>query len=403
MQSALIIVDVPTKEKLEPLLIENLAALEEGMLILDQRLPTAAGSVDILAKDKNGAIVMIALIDSSDGSPFDKCLKCYDFVTSNRKLLERFYQGIDSKKIPRIVLVAQRFTESVISLAKDSMLNLEGLLELKEYYAVQIPGGAQSIIFRPLDLATMRNVKIEGKPYAAPQETSVNGTNGKDVAYYLAIGKNTAMVAHDLKTPLQVLMNSSYNARQSYESSDLLTKKAIQDVGLGSLLDTIDKQIDYINKMISELQSMYVELTPKIAEASLAELLKDVTTQIPSNVKLDLEIGVDMASFDYYLMKRALSNLVINALQAMPNGGALVIKTIADGESAVVQIQDTGVGIPKDVLQNLFSTFTTTKSNGTGMGLISAKRAVDAHNGTISVNSEVGKGTTVIIKIPRHK
>jgi signal transduction histidine kinase len=373
------------------------------MLILDQRLPTAAGSVDILAKDKNGAIVMIALIDSSDGSPFDKCLKCYDFVTSNRKLLERFYQGIDSKKIPRIVLVAQRFTESVISLAKDSMLNLEGLLELKEYYAVQIPGGAQSIIFRPLDLATMRNVKIEGKPYAAPQETSVNGTNGKDVAYYLAIGKNTAMVAHDLKTPLQVLMNSSYNARQSYESSDLLTKKAIQDVGLGSLLDTIDKQIDYINKMISELQSMYVELTPKIAEASLAELLKDVTTQIPSNIKLDLEIGFDMASFDYYLMKRALSNLVINALQAMPNGGALVIKTIADGESAVVQIQDTGVGIPKDVLQNLFSTFTTTKSNGTGMGLISAKRAVDAHNGTISVNSEEGKGTTVIIKIPRHK
>ncbi len=403
MQASLKIVDVQSKTQLEPLLVENLGVVEEGMQTLDRNLPTAAGAVDIIAKDKNGAIVLIGIVDANDRCPIDKCLKCYGFIKSNKALFERFYQGIDSKKAPRLILIAQRFTETVVNIVMYNTLNVEGLFELKEYSVIQIPGGAQSIIMRSLDLTAIRNEKFQEKTDAVPLETPTNGGNGNDSANLIVIGKNTAMVAHDLKTPIQVLMNSSYNFRQDYESSDSVKKKVLQDAGFGTLLDTVDKQVDYINRMVTELQSLSAELKPKIAEVSLTELLKDVTAQVPANVKLSLEIVADMASYDYYMMKRALANVVTNALQAMPDGGFLSIKTATDGESTVVQIQDTGVGISKEVMQNLFSTFTTTKSNGTGMGLISAKRIIDAHKGTISVDSQVGKGTIVTIKIPRQK
>jgi signal transduction histidine kinase len=302
--------------------------------------------------------------------------------------------------MPRLILIAPRFSDNYVNLAMYSTLNRDGLLELKECSVIQIPGGEQTIITRLVNLhGPKQDLELINQGQSQENVELANETNG-ETKNFAIVGKNTAMIAHDLKNPIQVLLNGSYNMRQEYEGSDLQTKAVLQKSGVGLLLGIIEKQIDYMNRLISDMQSLTTDVKPKIAEASLAELIKDVTSNLPPSIKTSIEIGIDKNNFDYYLMKRALINLVMNSVQAMPEGGNLLIKTFAEGVMFVIQVRDSGVGIPKDIMDNLFSSFATTKMNGAGMGLISAKKIIDAHKGTISVESEVGKGTMFTIRIP---
>ena len=99
-------------------------------------------------------------------------------------------------------------------------------------------------------------------------------------------------------------------------------------------------------------------------------------------------------------MQRILTNLIINAMQAMPNGGNLTISAHHQANKASIIVEDTGVGIPEDVKPKLFTPMMTTKSKGQGLGLAVVKRLVEALNGTISFESEVGKGTKFKIELP---
>jgi len=103
---------------------------------------------------------------------------------------------------------------------------------------------------------------------------------------------------------------------------------------------------------------------------------------------------------DPQLLKRAFANIVTNALQAMPEGGKLTIKASRTEEETSVSFEDSGIGIPEENLPKLFHPLFTTKAKGQGFGLPVCKRIVEAHNGTITVNSQVGKGSTFTIRIP---
>jgi signal transduction histidine kinase len=103
---------------------------------------------------------------------------------------------------------------------------------------------------------------------------------------------------------------------------------------------------------------------------------------------------------DPSLMKRVFTNLILNAVQAMPDGGKLMIKAQMDGDFISISVQDTGVGIPKEMMPRLFQPLVTGKSKGTGLGLAVSKRLVEAHNGSISIESEVGTGTEVTVRLP---
>ena len=117
-------------------------------------------------------------------------------------------------------------------------------------------------------------------------------------------------------------------------------------------------------------------------------------------VIIDLEEGLPEFTSDYSMLKRVLSYLVHNAVQAMPNGGKLTIRAYQTGKHMVFSVEDTGVGIPEDVKPKLFQPMFTTKAKGQGLGLTVVKRLVEALNGEITFESQEGKGTKFIVQLP---
>lgn len=113
-------------------------------------------------------------------------------------------------------------------------------------------------------------------------------------------------------------------------------------------------------------------------------------------VVFDLDEGEALAMADHFQMEQLFLNLVLNAIDAMPDGGTLTLRTRDEGDEIVVEVTDTGVGIPDDIRDRLFDPFFTTRDvgEGTGLGLAVSDSIVAAHGGTIDVESAVGQGTT---------
>jgi signal transduction histidine kinase len=102
-------------------------------------------------------------------------------------------------------------------------------------------------------------------------------------------------------------------------------------------------------------------------------------------------------------MKQAVRNIIVNAVEVMPGGGRLIIKTKEDGETAVLSIRDSGPGIPKEIQENIFAPFFTTKARGTGLGLAVVKKVTVRNNADIMLQSEEGKGTKISIIFKLYK
>jgi signal transduction histidine kinase len=124
--------------------------------------------------------------------------------------------------------------------------------------------------------------------------------------------------------------------------------------------------------------------------------------KVPETVKVSKIIEKDFpkVTVDPTLMRRVFTNLILNGIQAMPNGGRLTIKAVKTGDDVLISIKDTGVGIPGESLEKIWSPLHTTKAKGVGLGLPVCKRLVEAHDGNIIVESKVGEGSTFTVKLP---
>jgi signal transduction histidine kinase len=126
----------------------------------------------------------------------------------------------------------------------------------------------------------------------------------------------------------------------------------------------------------------------------------------PVHPRLELDPKLELIQADPQLLHRAVQNLVLNALDAMPEGGALTIRTAERGgcddaeKSAVLEISDTGTGLTREECERLFTPYYTTKQHGTGLGLAIVQSVVSDHGGRISVESEPGRGSTFRIELP---
>ncbi|MGZ5561576.1 MAG: sensor histidine kinase, partial [Halobacteriota archaeon] len=143
---------------------------------------------------------------------------------------------------------------------------------------------------------------------------------------------------------------------------------------------------------------------PKITRTSTEQLVNDALRRVvaPKNVVIEKRLDLSLPDLDVdpFLMQRALTNIIGNALQAMPDGGSLSIMTKKDGQSASITIADTGTGIPPENISKLFEPLFTTKSRGVGLGLAIVKSVIEAHGGTITVESNVGRGSRFCIALP---
>jgi signal transduction histidine kinase len=148
---------------------------------------------------------------------------------------------------------------------------------------------------------------------------------------------------------------------------------------------------------------MDVRLEPTQLAGLLREVLEVAQPQL-QRAKVEvaqlLPIGIPEVFVDRDLLKQAVLNLVLNAVDAMPAGGQLQLTLSRRGEMAEITVGDTGKGIPPEHRQKVFQLFFTTRPGGSGIGLASTFRIVQLHNGSINFTSEVGRGTTFRIELP---
>jgi PAS domain S-box-containing protein len=223
----------------------------------------------------------------------------------------------------------------------------------------------------------------------------------KDAERLAAIGETAGMVGHDIRNPLQAITSSVYLAKEELKTLPESSEKE----DLTESLETIEDQVAYINKIVSDLQDFVKPLNPKIEEVDLQKLVKDafLSSAIPENIKVLISVADDLRQLavDRYFIKRVLVNLITNAIQAMPDGGTLTVKATQENGMARISVEDTGLGIPEENRNEIFKPLFTTKSKGQGFGLAVCKRLVEAHNdGSITFESEAGKGSKFTIQVP---
>jgi PAS domain S-box-containing protein len=216
-----------------------------------------------------------------------------------------------------------------------------------------------------------------------------------------AIGQTAGMVGHDIRNPLQAITSDVYLLR-----SDLsLLPESEEKESMKESLDGIDQNVQYVNKIVQDLQDYSKAITPAAREIDVEVLCEDVLFKngVPENIEASCQVEKKAKKIvtDPDLLKRILSNLASNAIQAMPEGGKLVLHAFQEGENIVMTVSDTGVGIPDEVKPKLFTPLFTTKSRGQGFGLAVVKRMTDALGATVIYESEFGKGTKFILRLPQ--
>jgi len=259
------------------------------------------------------------------------------------------------------------------------------------------------------DVTERKRMEEELRSYSEHLEELVEEKTRKlrEAERLATIGETAAMVGHDLRNPLQVIVNTLYLMRKMYENIPLLIKESGEEKGFMDLFKTIQDQVKYMNKIVADLQDYARPVKPEFVETSVHQLINETlsTVMVPGTVEVSKMIPEDLPRLmaDPALMKRVFTNLITNAFQAMPNGGQLTIKAHSTEEAMFISLQDTGVGVPEENLPKLFQPLFTTKPKGTGFGLPVCKRLVEAHDGKITVESKVGKGSTFTVKLPLRK
>jgi len=212
-----------------------------------------------------------------------------------------------------------------------------------------------------------------------------------------AIGELAGMVGHDLRNPLTGIKGAVYYLKTKYGAeADLKTKE---------IFETADKAIDYSNKIINDLLDYSRNLTLEPVNTTPKALLKNALSlvEVPERIKIvDATEGKREIKADTMSMSRVFINIITNAFDAMPEGGTLTVTSRAVKGKVEITFKDTGTGMSKETLSKLTrgSPLFTTKAKGMGLGLPICKRIVEAHGGKISLESALGKGTTITITIP---
>jgi PAS domain S-box-containing protein len=248
--------------------------------------------------------------------------------------------------------------------------------------------------------AAARDITQLRKAEEAAQEAADKLKNSERLA---AIGQTAGMVGHDIRNPLQAISGDVYLAK-----SELAEAPATEQIKCAmDSLDEIQKNVEYINKIVADLQDFAKPLKPQAEEADLKRIIDSllIKTNVPENVKLSVKVESEAVKVvtDSTYVNRIMYNLVNNAIQALPKGGKLEINAYKKANNVIISVTDTGVGIPENIKSKMFTPMFTTKSKGQGFGLPVVKRMTEALGGSVSFESVEGKGTTFIVRLPFKK
>jgi two-component system, NtrC family, nitrogen regulation sensor histidine kinase NtrY len=212
-------------------------------------------------------------------------------------------------------------------------------------------------------------------------------------------------LAHELKNPLFPLQLTVENLMRAREHSPEQFDEMFRESA-----PTLLTEIANLKTIISRFSEFSRMPQPQFQRVQLNEIVEEVArlyhSQLntedrpPIQCKLELSSSLEAIAADPDLLHRAISNLVSNAIDAMPSGGTVIIRTLQSDGHVSLEISDTGAGLTPEDRARLFTPYFTTKHNGTGLGLAIVQSIVSDHGGRITVQSDIGKGTTFHIELP---
>ena len=210
-----------------------------------------------------------------------------------------------------------------------------------------------------------------------------------------SIGELASMVGHDLRNPLTGIAGAAYYLKMKLDSKmDEKTKE---------MLELIKKDVEHSNKIVNDLLEYSKEIQLELTETDPKSITRDALTlvEVPENIQIiNLTENEPRIKVDAEKTRRAFINITKNAVEAMPEGGKLTITSKKSNGNLEISITDTGTGMTKEAVEKIWSPLFTTKAKGIGLGLPISKRMVEAHGGSIYVESKVGKGSTFTVKLP---
>jgi two-component system sensor histidine kinase HydH len=240
------------------------------------------------------------------------------------------------------------------------------------------------------------------------------------------LGRLLGVIAHEIKNPLSTIkVNLRLADEDLQDTASAIHQCTIQASEISPGRDEIEnrlsrtrRKISVITKEAGRLEQIldnflrFADQTrPRLAPADVNSLVSDLfdfflPQAIAHSITMRQQLHKEplICLLDSVMLKQALLNLFINAQQALDKQGELMVRTGLDSKSgfAQIQISDTGKGIPADRIEHIFEPYQSTKPAGSGLGLATVKKIIDLHNGTISVVSEPGKGTSFTIFLPLY-
>ena len=218
----------------------------------------------------------------------------------------------------------------------------------------------------------------------------------------IEIARLAGSLAHEIKNPLSVIrMNMDLLAEDLTEGDSPQDRRALRKV------EVVQSQCIRLQTLLDDFLSFAraerLQLRPACFNQQITDVLDFVAPQMDeAGIEVVRHLATDLphVMLDRHKLHGALLNLVLNALQAMPEGGRLWIQTRETDHSIAMDMIDTGCGIDDDAMLHIFDVFYSTKQGGSGLGLPTTRRIIEAHQGTISVLSKVGHGTQFTLEFP---
>ena len=214
-------------------------------------------------------------------------------------------------------------------------------------------------------------------------------------------------LAHELKNPLFPLQITVENLLRARQADPAQFDEVFRESSA-----TLLSEISNLKAIISRFSEFSRMPQPELQRIQLNEIVRGVVQlfqaqlqapgRAPIACTLELDEKLAPISADPELLHRALSNLVLNAMDAMPQGGKLTLRTRQDDGRVALEVADTGSGLTPEECERIFTPYYTSKQHGTGLGLAIVQSVVSDHGGRISVQSQPGRGTTFVIELPRN-
>ena len=214
------------------------------------------------------------------------------------------------------------------------------------------------------------------------------------------LGNLAATVAHEIRNPLNSVSMGLQRLKAEFSPHEDHEEYA-------RFLNLMQGEVQRLNSIVEQFLSLARPLTLHREEISVQEFLHELTTLVAgdansSSVEIELKVSSRLPPLqaDRNYLKQLLLNLILNGVQAMPQGGKLTLAAQAQGHQLVLTVQDEGTGIEPETLKKIFEPYFTTKSNGSGLGLSIARRIAEEHGGSLTVESQLGRGSRFQVLLP---